>query len=248
MEFSFSGNLNQRKMVNSGEYPETDFFKSFAEMGRRVWLLHCLAFSFDHEVGIFQVKQNSRFSEVYMQSVTEDIFAAAAAGDLRVAFTVVPGFKLNQTVVQSQLSGDDSTPFHLPLTSSSYHKGFSIGCIGSMYTEVECVGMGVGVAVAVAVAEGKDVSLEKEGIGTYKPCPISSLQLMMMRFDNGRAPRPSCFLTAIILIIDDRKQIWGPNPALHPRFFSFFYSLDGGEVVGGRDKLSSPDSSIRSEP
>ncbi|KAL0300648.1 UNVERIFIED_CONTAM: hypothetical protein Sradi_6341600 [Sesamum radiatum] len=103
MEFSFSGNLNQRKMVNSGEYPETEFFKSFAEMGRRVWLLHCLAFSFDHEVGIFQVKQNSRFSEVYMQSVTEDIFAAAATGDLRVAFTVVPGFKLNQTVVQSQV-------------------------------------------------------------------------------------------------------------------------------------------------
>ncbi|XP_011085321.1 IRK-interacting protein-like [Sesamum indicum] len=103
MEFSFSGNLNQRKMVNSGEYPETEFFKSFAEMGRSVWLLHCFAFSFNHEVGIFQVKQNSRFSEVYMQSVTEDIFATAATGDLRVAFTVVPGFKLNQTVFQSQV-------------------------------------------------------------------------------------------------------------------------------------------------
>ncbi|KAI3456116.1 hypothetical protein Pfo_012779 [Paulownia fortunei] len=102
MEFSFSGNLNQRKMVNSGEYPETDFFKSFAEMGRRVWLLHCLAFSFDHEVSIFQVKQNSKFSEVYMESVTDDIFAAADGG-VRVAFTVVPGFKVGQTVVQSQV-------------------------------------------------------------------------------------------------------------------------------------------------
>lgn len=102
MEFSFSGNLNQRKLVNSGEYPETEFFKAFAEMGRRVWLLHCLAFSFDHEVSIFQVKKNCRFSEVYMESVTDDIFTAAD-GDFRVVFTVVPGFKVGQTVVQSQV-------------------------------------------------------------------------------------------------------------------------------------------------
>lgn len=88
--------------MNSGEYPETEFFKMFAEMGRRVWLLHCLAFSFDHEVGIFQVKRDCKFSEVYMESVAEDVFAAAAGG-LRVAFTVVPGFKFRQTIVQSQV-------------------------------------------------------------------------------------------------------------------------------------------------
>ncbi|GFQ03209.1 hypothetical protein PHJA_002464700 [Phtheirospermum japonicum] len=103
MEFSFSGNLNQRKMVNGGEFPETEFFKTFAEMGRRVWLLHCLAFSFGHEVSVFQVKRDSKFSEVYMESVTEEVFAAAAEGGLRVAFTVVPGFKVGRTVVQSQV-------------------------------------------------------------------------------------------------------------------------------------------------
>ncbi|KAL3617008.1 hypothetical protein CASFOL_039402 [Castilleja foliolosa] len=103
MEFSFSGNLNQRKMVNGGEFPETELFKTFAEMGRRVWLLHCLAFSFLHEVSVFQVKRGSKFSEVYMESVTEEIFAATAAeGAFRVAFTVVPGFKVGKTVVQSQ--------------------------------------------------------------------------------------------------------------------------------------------------
>ncbi|KAL8511670.1 hypothetical protein ACS0TY_018184 [Phlomoides rotata] len=99
MEFSFSGNLNQRKMVNSGEFPETEFFKMYAEMGRRIWLLHCLAFSFDNEVRIFQVKQSAKFSEVYMESVVEDIFTA----DFRVAFTVVPGFQFSHTVVQSQV-------------------------------------------------------------------------------------------------------------------------------------------------
>ncbi|KAL3522550.1 hypothetical protein ACH5RR_015384 [Cinchona calisaya] len=102
MEFSFSGNLNQRKLVNSGEYPDTEFFKAFAEMGRRVWLLHCLAFSFDQEVSVFQMRKNCRFSEVYMESVTDEIFAVAD-GDFRVEFTVVPGFKIGQTVVQSQV-------------------------------------------------------------------------------------------------------------------------------------------------
>ncbi|KAL7102757.1 hypothetical protein ACP275_08G137800 [Erythranthe tilingii] len=103
MEVSLFGDLRYRKMVDSGEWPESEFFKMFAEMGRRVWVLHCLAFSFDREVGIFQVERNSRFSEVYMESVAEEAAAAAAAEDLRVAFTVVPGFKFSHTVVQSRV-------------------------------------------------------------------------------------------------------------------------------------------------
>ncbi|KAL3615145.1 hypothetical protein CASFOL_040806 [Castilleja foliolosa] len=105
MEFSFFGNLNQRKTVmSSGEWPETEFFKVFAEMSRRVWLLHCLAFSFEQEVEIFQVEKNSKFSEVYMESVENDIFAPGSTdGEFRVAFTVVPGFKLHRTVVQSKV-------------------------------------------------------------------------------------------------------------------------------------------------
>ncbi|WMV15785.1 hypothetical protein MTR67_009170 [Solanum verrucosum] len=109
MEFSFSGNLNQRKLVNSGEFPETEFFKVFSEMGRRVWLLHCLAFSFDQQVSIFQVRKSSRFSEVYMESVTDEIFSFAG-GEFKVAFTVVPGFKIGQTVVQSQVYLSPVTP------------------------------------------------------------------------------------------------------------------------------------------
>ncbi|CAH9055490.1 unnamed protein product [Cuscuta europaea] len=100
MEFSFSGNLAQRKMVNAGEFPDTDFFKAFAEMGRRIWLLHCLAFSCGHEqqVSIFQVRRRARFSEVYMESVTGGEICSGVA-----AFTVVPGFHVGRTVVQSQV-------------------------------------------------------------------------------------------------------------------------------------------------
>lgn len=106
MESSFYDNLTQRNNVNSGGFPETVFFASFAEMAKRVWLLHCLAFSFDPEASIFQVKKNSRFSEVYMKSVTEEAFSASddtPESDPIVVFTVVPGFKIGKTVIQCQV-------------------------------------------------------------------------------------------------------------------------------------------------
>ncbi|KAJ8545403.1 hypothetical protein K7X08_017986 [Anisodus acutangulus] len=109
MEFSFSGKLNQRKLLNSGEFPETEFFKVFSEMGRRVWLLHCLAFSFDQQVSVFQVRKHCRFSEVYMESVTDEIFSVSG-GEFKVAFTVVPGFNVGKTVVQSQVYLSPVTP------------------------------------------------------------------------------------------------------------------------------------------
>lgn len=102
MECSFFGNLDQRKAISSGAFPRTEFFSLFAEMARRVWLLHCLAFSFDPPAVAFQVRKGCRFSEVYMESVAagED---DSVTGDFTAAFTVVPGFKIGKTVVQSQV-------------------------------------------------------------------------------------------------------------------------------------------------
>ncbi|XAR66600.1 hypothetical protein NMG60_11012883 [Bertholletia excelsa] len=103
MEASFFGNLDQRKLISSGEFPASEFFAAFAEMAKRVWVLHCLASSFNGEMTTFQVGRGCRFSEVYMESVTDDVFQAAADGSSRVAFTVVPGIKVGKTVIQSQV-------------------------------------------------------------------------------------------------------------------------------------------------
>lgn len=103
MEASLFGNLDQRNLVNSGELPETPFFFAFSEMAKRIWLLHCLALSFDPEVSIFQVSKGSRFSEVYMESLSDEAFDATPETDPRVAFTVVPGFRIGKIVVQSQV-------------------------------------------------------------------------------------------------------------------------------------------------
>ncbi|CAN1328818.1 Protein GRAVITROPIC IN THE LIGHT 1 [Linum perenne] len=100
MECSLFGNLSQRKAVNGGAFPDTEFFGAFAEMARRVWVLNLLAMSFGERLHVFQVRKNCRFSEVYMESVSD---GGANGGDLRVGFTVVPGFKIGSTVIQSQV-------------------------------------------------------------------------------------------------------------------------------------------------
>ncbi|OAY26374.1 protein GRAVITROPIC IN THE LIGHT 1 [Manihot esculenta] len=105
MECSLFGNLNHRKLVNSGGFPDSAFFTAFLEMARRVWSLNLLAFSFGENVSIFQVSKNSRFSEVYMESVAHEslLESDGVEAELRVDFTVVPGFKIGKTVIQSQV-------------------------------------------------------------------------------------------------------------------------------------------------
>ncbi|GAU35265.1 hypothetical protein TSUD_324020 [Trifolium subterraneum] len=113
MEASFFGHMKQRtNMVNGGEFPDDNkLFTSFGEMAKRVWLLHCLAFSFEPQVEIFQIGKGCRLSDVYMESVVnvntnddDDVAAALAVeSEPQVCFTVVPGFKIGKTVLQCQV-------------------------------------------------------------------------------------------------------------------------------------------------
>ncbi|URD86311.1 hypothetical protein MUK42_24219 [Musa troglodytarum] len=50
MELCFFGNLDHRAMVISDQgFPSSAFFDAFTKMARRMWLLHCLFFSFERE-------------------------------------------------------------------------------------------------------------------------------------------------------------------------------------------------------
>lgn len=77
-----------------------DFFSSFAEMTRRVWLLQRLFFSFNpgENAKVFQVRRGSRYSQVYMECVNtpEDTRGWVPS----VGFTVFPGFEIQRTVIQ----------------------------------------------------------------------------------------------------------------------------------------------------
>ncbi|XP_047342420.1 protein GRAVITROPIC IN THE LIGHT 1-like [Impatiens glandulifera] len=108
MELSLFGNLQLRNQVMAGEYPETNFFTVFAQMAKRVWLLHCLAFSYEPVVSVFQVGKGCRFSDIYMECVNEEAFlsedgSSTVAVNPRVGFSVIPGFKVGKTVIQCQV-------------------------------------------------------------------------------------------------------------------------------------------------
>lgn len=102
MEEAFFGHMRVRNQVSvgEGEFPETSFCVAFLEMARRVWLLHCLAFSLDFTASIFQVSKGCRFSEVYMKSVAEE---SLSESDPRVAFTLVPGFRIGNALLQCEV-------------------------------------------------------------------------------------------------------------------------------------------------
>ncbi|KAK1298293.1 hypothetical protein QJS10_CPB14g01320 [Acorus calamus] len=98
MEMAFFGNLDHRATINSGTgFPGTRFFGVFAEMARRVWALHCLAFAFEPAVKVFQAPRGARFTEVYMESVDD------GGGAATVGFTVVPGFMVGKMVIQCKV-------------------------------------------------------------------------------------------------------------------------------------------------
>ncbi|KAK9093109.1 hypothetical protein Syun_028020 [Stephania yunnanensis] len=106
LETSFFGDLKQRNLVNSGGCPDSSFFCAFLEMAKQVWLLHCAAFSFDPEASIFQIKKGCRFSEVFMEAVNHEAFFSSENKVItspKIAFTVVPGFKIGKSVLQSQV-------------------------------------------------------------------------------------------------------------------------------------------------
>ncbi|KAJ0964857.1 hypothetical protein J5N97_025995 [Dioscorea zingiberensis] len=105
MEASFFGNLDQRALVSSGRgFPDSEFFSGFAEMARRLWLLHCLFFSFVPSPAIFQAARGARFSDVFMETVVAEEYGGYGTGPRpTVAFTVVPGFKLGRAVIQCRV-------------------------------------------------------------------------------------------------------------------------------------------------
>ncbi|KAF3551800.1 hypothetical protein DY000_02004245 [Brassica cretica] len=100
MEQAFFRDLRVRNQVSVGEFPETSFCTAFLEMAKRVWLLHCLAYCLDVKASIFQVAKGCRFSEVYMKSVAEE---SLSESEPRVAFTVVPGFRVRNALVQCEV-------------------------------------------------------------------------------------------------------------------------------------------------
>ncbi|KAF5731645.1 hypothetical protein HS088_TW18G00328 [Tripterygium wilfordii] len=99
MESSIFSNLDQNEIVLNSL---SIFYEFFVNMASSIWILHKLAFLFEPVVEIFQVKRGVDFSMIYMEDVTRKC-ALSGKARAKVGFTVVPGFKIGRTVIQSQV-------------------------------------------------------------------------------------------------------------------------------------------------
>ncbi|GJY63015.1 protein gravitropic in the light 1 [Tanacetum coccineum] len=102
MESSIFKNLDRNKVVLDSWKSLSGFYEEFVNMSSSMWLLHKLARSFSPPVEIFQVEKGVDFSMIYMEDVTRKD-AYYDKGVSKVGFTVVPGFKIGRTIVQSQV-------------------------------------------------------------------------------------------------------------------------------------------------
>eukprot|EP00249_Psilotum_nudum_P006514 c19837_g1_i1 orf=550-2016(-) len=106
MEESFFGNLEHRNQLMNGTYPHTQFYQSFLTLARAMWLVHRLAFSFNPAASIFQVRRDTEFSPVYMESIahiSKKKAGSRLAVPQRVGFTVMPGFLVKKTFFKCQV-------------------------------------------------------------------------------------------------------------------------------------------------
>lgn len=102
MESSMFSNLDQNEVVLNSWRSLKVFYESFVTMASSIWTLNKLAFSFSPPVEIFRVEKGVEFSMVYMEDITRK-FDFKRKSRAKVGFTVVPGFKIGRTVVQSQV-------------------------------------------------------------------------------------------------------------------------------------------------
>ncbi|XP_027336328.1 protein GRAVITROPIC IN THE LIGHT 1 [Abrus precatorius] len=100
MESSIFVDLEGKEAVLSSWRSLSIFYEAFVGMASTIWTLHKLSYAFDPAVEIFQVERGVEFSMIYMEDVTKRL-TWPNKGRAKVGFTVVPGFKIGRTVIQS---------------------------------------------------------------------------------------------------------------------------------------------------
>ncbi|KAK4352961.1 hypothetical protein RND71_028479 [Anisodus tanguticus] len=103
IESSIFRNLDGKEVVLDSWKSLSVFYELFVRMASTIWLLHKLAYSFNPIVEIFQVERGVDFSMVYMEDVTRKRQFPLSKTRPKVGFTVVPGFKIGRTIIQTQV-------------------------------------------------------------------------------------------------------------------------------------------------
>lgn len=103
IESSIFRDLDGKEVIVDSWKSLSVFYELFVRMASTIWLLHKLAYSFTPVVEIFQVERGVDFSVVYAEDVTRKIQFPLSKTRPKVGFTVVPGFKIGSTIIQTQV-------------------------------------------------------------------------------------------------------------------------------------------------
>ncbi|KAL8119210.1 protein GRAVITROPIC IN THE LIGHT 1 [Apium graveolens] len=102
MESSIFRNFDHKEVVIDSWKSLKVFYESFVKMASSVWSLHKLAHSFSPVVEIFQVERGVDYSLVYMEDVLKrDVLPGKSRA--KAGLTVLPGFRILKTIIQSQV-------------------------------------------------------------------------------------------------------------------------------------------------
>ncbi|XP_010919476.1 protein GRAVITROPIC IN THE LIGHT 1 [Elaeis guineensis] len=107
MESTLCRNSDHGESVWGTLWPSSPLYEPFVNMASSIWTLHKLAWAYDPVVEIFQVAGGTEFSMVYMESIVRGAVTMGSdhgkKSRPKVGFTVVPGFRVGKTVIQSRV-------------------------------------------------------------------------------------------------------------------------------------------------
>jgi hypothetical protein len=100
----FGGDSQHHVGLEKGIHPDTPFYRSFLGAAVSIWLLQRLAFSFEQKIVTVYPTSGDTFQRRFMEPVvpgigdTED---EEGDVDLEIVFTVFPGFRVSESIVES---------------------------------------------------------------------------------------------------------------------------------------------------
>ncbi|MCD7453382.1 hypothetical protein HAX54_020797 [Datura stramonium] len=83
-------------------WPE-QLLQAFFVAAKCIWLLHLLAFSFNHPLGLLRVEENRIFDMHYMEDVFADRQRSSSQGVSKVKVMVMPGFYVHDRVLRCKV-------------------------------------------------------------------------------------------------------------------------------------------------
>ena len=134
----FEGDSQQHLSLEKGIHPNTPFYKSFLSAAVSMWLLQRLACSFEQKIVPIYPTRGDAFQRRFMQPVvpgTGDAEDEEGDIDLEIVFTVFPGFRVSESILESLVYIVENPKTEDPASTTVENEAADIGQNPSMELE-----------------------------------------------------------------------------------------------------------------